>query len=460
MPLYAHAAARYMPRSWNGAVGLADRLLFHVLEMPEAATPVLLGLDGASDFESFAFTNTHRAMLREMIRKGYAEPCAPRAALTPFQRPRRTDGPYLREVHWAITGRCNLNCRHCFMEAPAGRYPEPSLAELERTVQQIARANAAFVSLTGGEPLLHPDIRRLIELLSESGIAINQIVTNGTLLDDTFLAFLRSLDQKPAFQISFDGAGRHDRMRGAAGAEKAALDAIGRCVSEGFLTAVTSVFSRENIDSLLESYELLKAIGVSTWMVSRAQTAGLWLGGPESLTTEAMGEALLTLYRRWLEDGKPMHMLLESYCEARPECAPPPRTKPDFSPESLECPETRERIFLMPDGRLLPCPGFTGTDVAEQMPSLHNLDLQDAMTDSPLARFCREAKSARLQKNPECAACAHFAECGMGCRAYALTEGGALDDPDPGACQMYKEGWKRRFAESERRFFVESDHHV
>ena len=460
MPLYARAAGRYMPRCWNGSAGLADRLLFSVLDLPEAATPVLLGLDGASDFESFAFTNAHRAMLRDLIRRGYAEVCAPGAALTPFQRPWRTDGPYLREVHWAVTGRCNLNCRHCFMESPAGRYPEPSWSEIERTVNQFKKANAAFVSLTGGEPLSHPDIRRLVELLSESGIAINQIVTNGTLLDDSFLALLRGLGQKPAFQISYDGAGRHDRMRGAEGAERAALDAIGRCVSEGFITAVTSIFSGENIGSLMESYERLKAADVSTWMISRAQTAGLWRGGPESLTTEAMGEALLKLHQRWLEDGKPMHMLLESYCEARPGCAPPPRTKADFSPESLECPETRERIFLLPDGSLLPCPGFTGTSVAAQMPNLREWDLADALADSPLASFCREEKSARLQKNPECAACGHFAECGMGCRAYALTEGGALDGPDPGACAMYREGWRRRFAEAERRFHEERNHHA
>jgi radical SAM protein with 4Fe4S-binding SPASM domain len=155
-----------------------------------------------------------------------------------------------------------------------------------------------------------------------------------------------------------------------------------------------------------------------------------------------------------------MHMLLESYCEARPEGAPPPRMKPNFSPESLECPETRERVFLLPDGRLMPCPGFTGTSVAAQMPNLNDWDLADALTVSPLASFCREGKSARLRKNPECAACGHFAECGMGCRAYALTEGGALEGPDPGACAMYREGWRRRFAEAERRFHEERDHHA
>lgn len=455
MPLYARATERYMPRCWNGAAGLADRRLFSVLEMPEAARSVLLGLDGASDFESYAFTNGQRAILRELIRQNYAEACEPGAPLSPFQRPRRTDGPYLREIHWAVTGRCNLNCRHCFMESPNGRYPEPSWAELERAVGQFARANAAFVSLTGGEPLLHPDIRRLVALLSETGISINQIVTNGTLLDDSFHKLLRDAGQKPAFQISYDGAGRHDQMRGAAGAEKAALDAIGRCVADGCVTAVTSIFSGENIGSLMESYEQLKAIGVTTWMISRAQTAGLWHGGPESLTTEAMGKALLALQRRWLEDGKPMHMLLESYYEARPGAAVPPQKQVGYSPESLECPETRERIFLLPDGRLLPCPGFTGTGIAGHMPNLRDWALTDALRDSPLTRFCRDEKSARLQKNPECAACGHFAECGMGCRAYALTEGGSLDGPDPGACEMYREGWRRRFTEAERLFFEE-----
>jgi sulfatase maturation enzyme AslB (radical SAM superfamily) len=137
MPLYARAAARYMPHCWGDAAGFADRRFFNVIAMPEAARPVLMGLDGASDFESYAFTSSHRAILRELIRQGYAEECAPDAPLSTFQRPRRSSGPYLREVHWAITGRCNLRCRHCFMESPINRYPEPSLAELERTVDHL-----------------------------------------------------------------------------------------------------------------------------------------------------------------------------------------------------------------------------------------------------------------------------------------------------------------------------------
>ncbi len=452
MPLYARANERYMPRCWDGVAGLADRRLFIVKKLPAEAGAVLMGLDAASDFESYAYTDRHRAILRELIRQGYAEICPQGTVLKAFQRPRRTDGPYLREIHWAITGGCNLRCRHCFMESPIDRYPQPEENELSDTVHQLVLANAAFVSLTGGEPLTHPAIKPLIVQLSKNGIAINQIVTNGTLLNADFLRFLQDFGQKPAFQISLDGLERHDHMRGVTGAEKAALSAITLCISAGLLTAVTSIFSRENIDSLIPTYEQLKAVGVSTWMISRAQTTGLWHGGPAALTMDEMGEALLALQRRWLEDGKPINMLLESFYEARRAGAPPPHQQVQYSPQSLECADTRERIFLLPDGRLLPCPGFTGTVVASQMPDLRGGTLTDVLTASSLADFCREIKLTRLSRNPQCEGCEYFAECGMGCRAYALTEGGSQDGVEPNACNMYKGGWRERFLQAEQGF--------
>lgn len=452
MPLFACAAPRYGPRCWRDSAGFADRQLFRVHPMPEAAMAVLMSLDGTSDFDSYAFTPQQRAILRELIRRGYAVECACQAELTPFQRPRKADSPYLREVHWAVTGRCNLRCRHCFMESPARRYPEPTFDALANTVAQLAEANVAFVSLTGGEPLLHPDFGRLLRLLRDAGIPVSQIATNGTLVDEAFLKMLEDFGQKPVFQISLDGAGTHDRMRGTAGAEAAAWKAIALCVAKRCVTSVTSIFSRETIHALLPTYERLKAAGVSMWIVNQAQATGLWHGGQANLTADEMGEALLKLQRRWLSDGKPLHMLLASYFDAKPDGEAEPNETVKYTADSLECPETRERVFLLPDGRLLPCPGFTGTTVAERMPSLSDRPLAELLSDSALSRFCGEPKAYRLAGNPQCQACEHFEECGMGCRAYALTENGSIDAPDPRACNMYKRGWKERFLLMERQF--------
>jgi radical SAM protein with 4Fe4S-binding SPASM domain len=452
MPLFACTTPRYGPRCWRDVVGLADRQLFRLHQLPEAARTVLLSLDGASDFESYAFTPRHRAILRELIRQGYAKKYPDQVELSAFQRPRRADSPYLREVHWSITGRCNLRCRHCFMASPEDRYPEPSFNVLEKMVVQFVQANVAFVSLTGGEPLIHPDFDRLMALLHEVGIPVSQIATNGMLVNAPFMAMLDDVEQKPVFQLSLDGVGKHDQMRGISGAETAALDAIALCVAKQYITSVTSIFNRDNIQALLPTYERLKVLGVSMWIVNQAQTTGMWQGGQANLTADEMGEALLTLQQRWLEEGKPLRMLLASYFDAKPDDEMNQHAAMRYTADSLECPETRERIFLLPDGRLLPCPGYTGTAIADEMPSLLDHSLVDILEDSSLSRFCRDRKSIRLDKNPQCQGCDHFSECGMGCRAYALTENGSIDAPDPRVCNMYKQGWKKRFSQKERWF--------
>ena len=459
MSLFACTTPRYGPRCWRDAVGLADRQLFRVHMLPEAARPVLMSLNGDSDFDSYAFLPEHRAIVRELIRQGFAAECTAPAALSAFQRPRGTEARYLREVHWAMTGRCNLRCRHCFMESPENRYPEPSFDLLEQTVAQFVDANVAFVSLTGGEPLLHPDFDRLLSLLRDAGIPVSQIATNGTLVSESFLKKLDAFGQKPVFQISLDGVGTHDRLRGMPGAEARALDAIALCVAHRHITSVTSLFSRDNLHALLPTYERLKRSGISMWIVNQAQATGLWHGGPAALTADALGEALLTLQRRWLADGKPLHMLLASYYDAKPDAEV---KLPDvvYTADSLECPETRERIFLLSDGRLLPCPGFTGTAVAEAMPCLYDHSLTEILADSTLSRFSCDRKSVRLNQNPECQRCEHFAACGMGCRAYALTESGSLNAPDPRACAMYQQGWKNRFLQNERLFSAKEGTHA
>ena len=56
-------------------------------------------------------------------------------------------------------------------------------------------------------------------------------------------------------------------------------------------------------------------------------------------------------------------------------------------------------------------------------------------------------KKNLLARNPECAACEMFKECGVGCRASALTETGDLMAKDPIACDLWKNGYKKRFEE-------------
>ena len=120
-----------------------------------------------------------------------------------------------------------------------------------------------------------------------------------------------------------------------------------------------------------------------------------------------------------------------------------------YTPEDLECPTTQWKIFLLPDGTLLPCTGYTGSALMDEMPNLNRDRLADVWKDSALRRFVCRRKKDRLIHIPECAACEHFEKCGAGCGAYAMTENGSPDKPDPFICALYKGGLKARFSDGD-----------
>lgn len=82
-------------------------------------------------------------------------------------------------AHLIVTRRCNLSCAYCF-EYDRVSPPVPR-AELERRIDHLARLRAVFVTLTGGESLLHPDIVALVAHVRARGM-IPVMNTNGYLL--------------------------------------------------------------------------------------------------------------------------------------------------------------------------------------------------------------------------------------------------------------------------------------
>ncbi len=65
-----------------------------------------------------------------------------------------TDRPLM--AHVVVTRRCNLACGYC-TEFDATSPPVP-LAALKARIDRLAELGTVFVTLTGGEPLLHPDL--------------------------------------------------------------------------------------------------------------------------------------------------------------------------------------------------------------------------------------------------------------------------------------------------------------
>ncbi|MGB9793400.1 MAG: radical SAM protein, partial [Desulfofundulus sp.] len=85
-------------------------------------------------------------------------------------------------VVWNMTRRCNLRCRHCYLEAgevDGGR--ELTTEEAKLLIRELAEMKVPVLLFSGGEPLLRRDIWELAEYAASMGIRPG-LSTNGTLI--------------------------------------------------------------------------------------------------------------------------------------------------------------------------------------------------------------------------------------------------------------------------------------
>ncbi|MCK5492203.1 MAG: radical SAM protein, partial [Candidatus Omnitrophica bacterium] len=115
-----------------------------------------------------------------------------------------------------VTRRCNLRCRMCqqWQTSPEILNKELTTQEWNSFIDSAYKMKAAIIIITGGEPLLRPDIFDIIKYIRIYGISVH-LCTNGTLLnEDTIKGFrLSGLD---SISVSIDSYLRdiHNQMRG------------------------------------------------------------------------------------------------------------------------------------------------------------------------------------------------------------------------------------------------------
>ena len=177
----------------------------------------------------------------------------------------------LNYLFWECTTRCNFHCRHCGSDCfAASRDVDMPLEDFLRAFDTIpveGRANPFTVVLTGGEPLLRPDLPEVGRALRSRGVSWG-IVSNGWFYDAEMHKRLTAAGLG-ALTISLDGLEEsHDWMRGRAGSYARALAGIAVAAADPrvHFDVVTCV-NKRNINELEELYGRLSALGVRQWRI-------------------------------------------------------------------------------------------------------------------------------------------------------------------------------------------------
>jgi MoaA/NifB/PqqE/SkfB family radical SAM enzyme len=85
------------------------------------------------------------------------------------------------KVEWNLGKRCNYNCSYCPSSIHDHFSPHTSIDILENTVDRLCEIGKPVrISLTGGEPCVHPDIEDLLEYFKRKDVSWVNLTTNGT----------------------------------------------------------------------------------------------------------------------------------------------------------------------------------------------------------------------------------------------------------------------------------------
>jgi len=190
---------------------------------------------------------------------------------TPAGPRRHPPGPV---VIWNLVRRCNLTCKHCYSISADKDFPgELSTAEAFRVMDDLKAARVPVLILSGGEPLLRPDIFEIGRRAKAMGFYVG-LSSNGTLVDAGNVAAIA----ETGFDyvgISLDGLrDTHDRFRRKAGAFDAALNGVRLCREAGAKVGIRFTLTQDNAHDFPALLDLTEAEDIAKFYLSHLNYAG------------------------------------------------------------------------------------------------------------------------------------------------------------------------------------------
>ncbi len=162
------------------------------------------------------------------------------------------------------TNRCNLNCLHCVREKGLP-VADLSVDILNNLIKEIKDFGLTLVSLTGGEPTMHPQFDSIIDILAKEDLSYT-LVSNGWNFQKIYPVFLKNKKTVPrVINFSLDGAQEktHDKMRGK-GSYRKVMQAIAICRAKRIPFSTQMVVCEFNENEMEQMCLLASKIGCSS----------------------------------------------------------------------------------------------------------------------------------------------------------------------------------------------------
>jgi heme d1 biosynthesis radical SAM protein NirJ len=190
---------------------------------------------------------------------------------TPLVAKRNPPGPV---VIWNLIRRCNLTCKHCYSISADKDFPgELSTAEVFAVMDDLKRFRVPVLILSGGEPLLRPDIFDIAQHAKAMGFYVG-LSSNGTLIDEGNIDKI-AVTGFDYVGVSLDGiAATHDKFRRMDGAFAKSMHGIRLCKARGIKVGIRFTLTQDNAVDLPALLQLMEDEGLDKFYLSHLNYAG------------------------------------------------------------------------------------------------------------------------------------------------------------------------------------------
>jgi len=145
---------------------------------------------------------------------------------------------------------------------------EFSTAEAFHLIAEVAAMRVPLLALTGGDPLLRPDLFPLVEFAAHRSVRTSLTLLPTPMLDAQTIADLKGCGlMRVAFWLHASSAAHHDSYTGLSGSHHRTLEVIGLCNEAGLAVQINTIIARRNFHDVDPMIELLSRLDAVLWNV-------------------------------------------------------------------------------------------------------------------------------------------------------------------------------------------------
>ncbi len=184
---------------------------------------------------------------------------------------RQPPGPV---VIWNLIRRCNLTCKHCYsISADIDFKGELTTQEVYDTMDDLKEFQVPVLILSGGEPLLRPDIYDISKRAKAMGFYVG-LSSNGTLITEENIDQIAEVGYDYV-GVSLDGIREtHDEFRQKKGAFDESMKGIKLCQDRGIKVGIRFTLTQDNAHELPKMLDLMDEHDLDKFYLSHLNYAG------------------------------------------------------------------------------------------------------------------------------------------------------------------------------------------